>query len=100
MTESNVIEITFEDVVEGEDWEIPCDCLWHDRHPDAPAEWVVRRREFCDCRPPIRLHCDPCLQEILASEALLLRCPTCGERKLARPRDLIVSVEPIRKDAA
>lgn len=90
--------VTFEDLMNAETWEFPCENAWH--KGDDPAEWVIVHYERpCGCKGGrVTLWCDACLKEVLSKNDMQIRCGGCGET--FRLGDVKISVEPIFREAA
>ena len=95
----SVVTITFEDLMNAETWDFPCECGWHEERGHGPAVWVVHHSGYpCGCKPPgVRLWCDACLQAVVAHNGLV-RCGECGAEFVNDTSKFWV--EPIFKDAA
>lgn len=92
--------LTFEEVVSEDEWAIPCECHWHTDHR-GEAEWIVVNKPWCCRAGGPRLWCNDCLQEVMEWEGGGITCCHCRTSHSGlRPRDLIVSVEPLYRDAA
>lgn len=91
--------VPFDQVIEGEEWAIPCECKWH-RDKSGDAEWIVVTKPWC-CRPGgPKTWCDDCLQEVMHYDGRLVRCVHCHAPFPERGSEVIISVEPLYRNAA
>lgn len=95
----NVDTGTIEQTIVEHDFDLPCECRWHERGQfDSPAKWIVFRnsdRMCCDDVRSFSFWCDPCLQEVLTDDSTSIVCFRCQTAKPGPARRVIARIEPI-----